>query len=809
MPVTKRALIGVPLVALALLVAVSPTFVSSADAAPVLPPGFSDSFVVAAARPTGLVFTPDDRMLLITQPGYVYVMDQGEALPATPTLDLSSKVCSNKERGLLAVTVDPGFTDHGYVYFFYTHNSNPCAHENRPDVPMNRVSRFTLSADGSIDPDSEVVLMDGIPSVYGWHDGGDLGFGANGLLYVSVGDGSCQIDDSTRCQILNNNARRLDLALGKILRIAPDGSVPSTNPFSDARGARRCASPTGPEPGDGPCSETFAWGLRNPFRFAFEPGTNRFLINDVGENRWEEIDASKRGADYGWNVREGHCLAGSYTDCPPPPAGMTDPLYDYSHSATGGCAAITGGAFVPPGEWPDTYEGDYLFSDYVCGRIFRLERAPDGTASATTFASNLSYLSAIDLAFGPHAGGRSLYYTSYAGGGQVRRIDYDPSGNAAPSASFTAAPTYGALPLDVAFDASASGDPEGDALTYVWDFGDGSPAVETQSPMASHTYTTAGAFDATLRVRDEYGHLSGADTQRIDAGNEPPNVTITAPADDYRFAVGDDITLEATAVDPQEGPLAGNAIEWEVLYRHADHYHPHAEGAGSSITITAPTPHGLAAAANSHLEVFVTAADSRGAEGEERRALLPATVDVTFDTTPDGRAIEVNGDRFRGDRALTSWVDYALNVSMPRQSFRDLEWRFASWGDGAANPRTIVTPESASAYRSVLRPIGSIGPHRCFGIAPTMEGTRGSDRLVGTTGRDVVAARGGADVVRGLDGFDVVCAGGGADVVRGGPGMDALDGGRGDDRLLGGSGFDYAYGRRGRDECSAQVSTRC
>ena len=97
------------------------------------------------------------------------------------------------------------------------------------------------------------------------------------------------------------------------------------------------------------CREAFAWGLRNPFRFAFDPdaaGTS-FRVNDVGQNAWEEIDRGTRGADYGWNVREGHCAqTGSAADCGAPrPAGMTDPIHDYGRGA--GCGSITGGAFVP------------------------------------------------------------------------------------------------------------------------------------------------------------------------------------------------------------------------------------------------------------------------------------------------------------------------------------------------------------------------------------------------------------------------------------------------------------------------------
>lgn len=395
-----------------------------ADAAePALPQGFSDEAMFDVANPTALAFTPDGRLLLSSQAGRLYVIQNGVPLGG-PALDLSNDVCSNRERGLLGLTVDPGFASNGYIYTYYTFRKHPCRNVNRQKVPVNRVTRFTMAPDSTVDPLSQKVIMDGIPSPYGWHDGGDLGFGANGLLYVSTGDGSCQIDNPTRCQSLNNNSRRLRLPLGKILRVTPNGGVPEGNPFADDEKARRCAGPRGPRPGTGPCKEVFASGLRNPFRFAFEPGTNRFFINDVGANAWEEVNRSRRGGDYGWNLREGPCKVGSYTTCPPPPKGMVDPYYAYRQSVTG-CRAITGGAFVPQGVWPDEYQGDYLFADFICGKIFRLERDASGALSRVSpFATNLSLPSAIDLMFGPHQGGTSLYYTTYADGGQLRRIDY-------------------------------------------------------------------------------------------------------------------------------------------------------------------------------------------------------------------------------------------------------------------------------------------------------------------------------------------------------------------------------------------------
>jgi hypothetical protein len=175
--------------------------------------------------------------------------------------------------------------------------------------------------------------------------------------------------------------------------------------------------------------------LRNPYRFAFDPNTpGRFYINDVGQSLREEIDQGASGADYGWNVREGTCVnpALGAADCgSPPPAGMTNPIYDYGRGD--GCVTITGGAFVPDDiNWPAEYLGKYLFADYGCGKIFGLDpNAP--SATPVDFATGLGSGSAVHLEFGPFGSTQALYYTTYAGGGQVHRIDHGPAAPGPPT----------------------------------------------------------------------------------------------------------------------------------------------------------------------------------------------------------------------------------------------------------------------------------------------------------------------------------------------------------------------------------------
>jgi len=313
-----------------------------------VPSGFSDELVAGVGAPTALAFLPDGRMLATSQGGTLRVVQGGSLLPA-PAVDLSAKLCSNSERGLLGVAVDPGFATNGYVFLYYSFDKAAGCGTGT----VNRVARFVMTGNTL---GGEVVLLDNIPSPAGNHNGGDLDFGRDGLLYVSVGDGGCDYPGGTPsgCAGSNDAARDRNVLLGKILRIDRDGNVPAGNPYTGA-GTARCnvgAAPVGQI-----CQETFSWGLRNPFRIAFDPNApgTRFHVNDVGQGAWEEIDLAEAGADYGWNVREGHCATGSTTNCGPPPAGMTNPIYDYGRAD--GCRSITGGAFVPAGIWPADHQG--------------------------------------------------------------------------------------------------------------------------------------------------------------------------------------------------------------------------------------------------------------------------------------------------------------------------------------------------------------------------------------------------------------------------------------------------------------------
>jgi hypothetical protein len=225
----------------------------------------------------------------------------------------------------------------------------------------------------------------------------------DGTLYVSVGDGGSSSPDT--------NPSDLSLPNGKILRIDLDGTIPTDNPH----GTTACKNNWGPPGAAKVCGEIWADGLRNPFRFGFDPSAPgaKFRINDVGEATWEEVDNAIAGAHYGWPCREGPASQPSPAPCSTP---FTDPVLWYNHSI--GCNVETGGAFVPTSTWRG-YNGAYLWVDFGCGDLFVAQPGQTGTPT-TTLSTGLAQTT--DLEFLPVHGTYTLYYTTFANGGELHAV---------------------------------------------------------------------------------------------------------------------------------------------------------------------------------------------------------------------------------------------------------------------------------------------------------------------------------------------------------------------------------------------------
>ena len=363
---------------LASVVAVLAFSANSARGAATLPPNFARSQVVGGlASPTAMEFAPDGRLFVAEQRGTLRVVKSGRNLATF--LDISGRVDSAGERGLLGLAFDPAFSNNHYVYLYYTQRATGTTPAH------NRVIRVTARGDRAVAGSKKLILrLDNLSSATN-HNGGAIHFGEDGKLYVAVGDNAN-----------GENAQSLRNLKGKILRINKDGTIPRDNPFYKRATGRNRA--------------IWALGLRNPFSFAIQPHKGKVFINDVGEQTWEEINQGAAGANYGWPRYEGPESNPSYRS----------PVFAYRQGSTNttGCA-ITGGAFYNPTtrQFPRGYLGDYFFADFCSGWIRRLDAA---TGDVTGFATGLS--STVDLKVSK---GGSLYYLSRGdGAGLVGKIRY-------------------------------------------------------------------------------------------------------------------------------------------------------------------------------------------------------------------------------------------------------------------------------------------------------------------------------------------------------------------------------------------------
>lgn len=331
-----------------------------------VPSGFTDTLFAAGFgdRLIAMQFSPDGRLFVSEKGGKVRIVKNGTLLP-TPYVTIA--VNTSEERGLYGVEFDPNYVTNRFVYIYYTNTSQ-----------KNRISRFTTdptNPDIAL-PNSELILIDNIDSGI-YHQGGALHFGPDGKLYIGVGDAT-----------VSSNGQNLNTLPGKILRINSDGTIPSDNPFVGQAGKR---------------GEIWAYGLRNPYTFAFQPGTGLMYINDVGNSTWEELNVGQKGANYGWPTCEGVCSTPN----------MVNPIYAYSHN--GASAAITGAAFNTGNNFPAQYANDYFFGDYSQDFIKSFDIQ---TQQATSFGTQTMY--PADLRFGPDG---LLYYMSVELK-QIHRISY-------------------------------------------------------------------------------------------------------------------------------------------------------------------------------------------------------------------------------------------------------------------------------------------------------------------------------------------------------------------------------------------------
>lgn len=323
-----------------------------------------------------------NRLFVVEQKGIIQVFENDANVDKkTVFLDISAKVASGGEMGLLGLTFHPNFKQNGYFYVNYTRSS-----PRRQTV----VSRFKANAQ-TADPNSEAILLT-FDQPYSNHNGGQIAFGPDGFLYIATGDGGSGGDPQNYSQ----NRKSL---LGKMLRIDVNTTekgnygIPKDNPYvANTEGFNE---------------EIYAYGLRNPWRFSFDSVTKNLWTGDVGQNAIEEIDIVEKGKNYGWRIKEGNNCYARMSECNEIESSVTRPVWTYAQGNDG--YSVTGGR-VYRGKTLTDLVGKYIFGDYVSGKIWALTY--DGkTVTKNDLLTNVSTVSA----FGEDTNGE-LYICDYSAG---------------------------------------------------------------------------------------------------------------------------------------------------------------------------------------------------------------------------------------------------------------------------------------------------------------------------------------------------------------------------------------------------------
>ncbi len=521
---------------------------------------------------------PDDgsnRLFVVEQAGVIRVVENDRSADAAPVfLDITGRVSSGGERGLLGLAFAPDYAQSGLFYVYYTRD-NPDGSDPYESV----VAEFSVTADPDVaDAGSEEILLT-VDQPFGNHNAGQLQFGppegASGerYLYVALGDGGSGGDP------LENGEDPTTL-LGSLLRIDVGGgglpldcaagtgtaTVPADNPLADGAGNT--------------CDEIWAYGLRNPYRFSFAPDGTAWIA-DVGQGRREEIDLGAPGANYGWDVLEGSLCFEPMTGCDP--SGTVLPIYEYSHDFTpnGGFSII--GGYVYDGPSCADLRGDYVYGDFVTQNIWALEY--DGQTATNRVLFPFSGVAVST--FGTDEQGE--LFVANLGAGELLRFDCESPVEVsvgAAAAPLTVPASGGTITLSVTLTNTTAQAQATDGWISA-DLSNGAEVAVVFGPRAV-TVPANGSVSADVRLRVPGGAPSGASTVVVKVGDFPDEPTDAATIT---------FTKTPAAVAAQGGaPLTASGFDFAVAPDTA----PAAVGAEGTAVSTglvgvAPNPFGTRA----------------------------------------------------------------------------------------------------------------------------------------------------------------------------------------------------------------------
>lgn len=585
-------------------------------------------------RPTGLEFAPDGRLFIIQYNGDIKIFKNGQLLPQ---VFAHLPAYTNGDLGLIGITFDPDFANNKFSYFYYI------------DANDHLIKLVRFDATSDVATSAPINIFTSTYAAAFLHGGGALNFGPDGKLYVDIGDNGYP-----------QGVQNLLTTQGKILRMNKDGSVPSDNPFV----GRSDANPL-----------VWATGLRNPFRAQFDSLTGKFYVSDVGDTKVEEINLIEKGKNYGWPICEGPCNNSSFTN----------PYYSYSRINDGG--AIVVGSIYRKSMFPSEYQGSIFFSDYVKGFIKRLQVDANGNVQGVVdFDPTAGPI--VDMKAGPDG---ALYALSYAPG-KVLKYTYN-SINQPPVAKASADIISGKSPLTVNFSSNGSNDPQGNPLTYSWDFGDGTTSV-LASPQK--IYSNKGKYTVTLTVNN--GSLSSTSAPFDILVGTAPIINVNSPIDGSNYKAGDVINYSASSIDENGNAISDQNMTTTIIWHHDQHTHPFVgpfQNGNGNFTI----PVSGEESPNTWYEIIYSATDSNGLYTKKSIFIYPLKSQVSLITNPQGLQILLDATPQTSPYTFIGVQGFQreLNV-VTTQTLNGRTYQFTSWSDGQTQKHNISIPIIDTTY---------------------------------------------------------------------------------------------------------------